>query len=99
MREERLRQVLRELSRAFAEAIAARPEAGEQLRLLREEGYSLFLVLDGARAEGEEREADVPAPPARSTPGAPTFRIHGDDLVFLRSLGIDPTRRMRRRPG
>ncbi len=95
MREERLRQVLRELSRAFADAIAARPEAGEQLRQLREEGYSLYLVLDGARSE---REEDAP-PPSRSAPGTPAFRIHGEDLVFLRSIGIDPTRRMRRRSG
>lgn len=27
----------------------------------------------------------------------PTFRIDGEDLSFLRSIGIDPTRRMRRR--
>lgn len=94
MSEERLRQVLREISQAFAEVIAARPEAGERLRLLREEGYSLYLVLDASRG-GETPE------PARHAikVGAPAFRIHGDDLVFLRSIGIDPTRRMRRRSG
>jgi len=92
--EERLRQVLREISEAIAEAVAARPEAGEQLRLLREEGYSLYLVLDGSRG------AETPEPARRAIKvGSPAFRIHGDDLVFLRSIGIDPTRRIRRRSG
>ncbi|MEE2778315.1 MAG: hypothetical protein VYE73_16300 [Acidobacteriota bacterium] len=30
-------------------------------------------------------------------PNAPTFRIDGKDLLFLRSIGIDPTRKSRRR--
>ena len=95
-----MRQVLRELSRAFAEAIAACPEASERLRLLRDEGYSLYLVLDSSRSERVERDErgeDTPAP-VRAL-AAPAFRIHGEDLVFLRSIGIDPTRRMRRRSG
>ncbi|MEM9290258.1 MAG: hypothetical protein AAGD01_01095 [Acidobacteriota bacterium] len=43
---------------------------------------------DGAAAL---RRGERPAPP---TPRDPTFRIDGRDLAFLRSMGIDPTRRL-----
>ena len=36
-------------------------------------------------------------PPAGPPPGDPVFRIDADDLRFLRSLGIDPTRKRRAR--
>ncbi|MES1210726.1 MAG: hypothetical protein ABUL63_00200, partial [Acidobacteriota bacterium] len=34
---------------------------------------------------------------SRTTSSEPTFQINGKDLSFLRSIGIDPTRRLRRR--
>ncbi len=33
----------------------------------------------------------------RHSSGEPAFQIDGRDLSFLRSIGIDPTRRLRRR--
>lgn len=33
----------------------------------------------------------------RATSSEPAFQINGKDLSFLRSIGIDPTRRLRRR--
>jgi hypothetical protein len=42
------------------------------------------------KSERPESTALVPAP-------EPTFQIDGRDLGFLRSIGIDPTRRLRRK--
>jgi hypothetical protein len=35
--------------------------------------------------------------PETPPPPTPTFRINGEDLAFLRSIGIDPTRKSRGR--
>lgn len=42
------------------------------------------------KSPGPEAGALAPSPP-------PTFQIDGRDLGFLRSIGIDPTRRLRRK--
>jgi hypothetical protein len=90
--DENLRQMLRDLGRALSHAIAESPEVGETLRRIESEGYSLHLVLDC------KRDGETPAAPAARPAGRaePVFRINGDDLFFLRSCGIDPTRRRRR---
>lgn len=90
------RRILRDLGRAMAEAISDSSEAGAALRRLREEGYSLYLLVDrteGARA----RDAEQVAAPSPSYAGLrePAFRINASDLFFLRSIGIDPRRRVR----
>ena len=91
--DEKLRQMLRELGRALSHAISESPEVGKTLRRIESEGYSLHLVLDCKRDD----EPVVEPPPVAPRPGAdPVFRINGDDLSFLRSCGIDPTRRRRR---
>ena len=90
--DEKLRQMLRELGRALSHAIADSPEVGKTLRRIESEGYSLHLVLDCKR-DGESLPEPSPAP---RPGGEPAFRINGDDLFFLRSCGIDPTRRRRR---
>lgn len=82
--------MLRDLERALSQAIAASPEIVESLRRVRAEGYRLEVVFD---CRPQESESATPAP---GLP-APTFRIHGEDLAFLRSIGIDPTRRRRPR--
>jgi|RhiMethySRZTD1v2_1073278.scaffolds.fasta_scaffold754413_2 hypothetical protein len=90
--DENLRQMLRDLGRALSQAIAESPEVGETLRRIESEGYSLHLVLDCKR----DGESPTPAAPRAAAGGEPVFRINGDDLFFLRSCGIDPTRRRRR---
>ena len=91
LREERLRQILRELERALSQAIADSSEIGDSLRRIQEEGFELQMIFE-CRSVGP---ADpTPAePPRRRRAMQPVFRIHGDDLAFLRSIGIDPTRR------
>lgn len=99
MLEDKLREMLRELGRALADS----SDASQALRRIQEEGYSLFFLLDRAGnvpvPAGGAPQADEAAatPPPRSSIVEPVFRIDGQDLRFLRSLGIDPTRRIRRR--
>lgn len=94
-RDQRLRDMLRDLGKALSTAISDSPEVGRSLRKIRNEGYSLHLLLDCKRdPKGFETES-VPA--ARTLPGEPVFQINARDLSFLRSIGIDPTRRLRRR--
>lgn len=90
--------MLRDFGRALSEAISDSSEASRKLRQIRDEGYSLYLLLDGSR---EEADPGAGALVARKGPslaaGQPEFRINSSDLSFLRSIGIDPTRRLRRR--
>jgi hypothetical protein len=68
------------------------------LELIRKAGYSVYLVADRA---GRDQEEPAALPVALATPRSdkvdPVFKIDGRDLSFLRALGIDPTRKMRRR--
>jgi hypothetical protein len=88
--------MLRDLRRALSEAISESSDVSRTLRRIREEGYSLYLLVDCKReALGED---DDPLPvAARRREREPVFQINGPDLHFLRSIGIDPTRRSRRR--
>jgi hypothetical protein len=102
--------MLSELRQALYDAIAESNDVHRTWRQLHEEGYSLYILLDCRQDDDDE---DDETPRADSTnqslalPGdvsavrrrepEPSFRIHGGDLDFLRSIGIDPTRRIRRR--
>jgi hypothetical protein len=88
--------MLRDFGRALSAAISDSSEASRKLRQLRDEGYSLYLLLDGATAGARDGESAA-APRQPLCAGKPEFRINGEDLSFLRSIGIDPTRRLRRR--
>lgn len=94
-----MRRMLRDFGRALSEAISDSTEAAAKLRQIRDRGYSLYLLLDGASAvrEIDEEALTVPEEARRPARGEPQFRINGDDLAFLRSVGIDPTRRRRSR--
>lgn len=87
--------MLRELRRALSDAISESSEVSRTLRKIREEGYSLYLLVDCKR-ESPDEPLSLTAP---RLPGSsePAFQIDGRDLFFLRSIGIDPTRRLRRR--
>jgi len=87
--------MLRELQRALSDAISESPDVHQSLRRIRDEGYSLYLLVDCKRdsISFEEVHAEV----SRRPLGEPAFQIDTRDLSFLRSIGIDPTRQMRRR--
>ncbi|MFP3938952.1 MAG: hypothetical protein ACOC7L_00685 [Acidobacteriota bacterium] len=91
--------MLRELGRALAES----SDVNRTLRRLHDEGYGLFMFLERREHDADAGDAPAEAGERASLPlnggGEPTFRINGGDLSFLRSIGIDPTRRIRRRKG
>lgn len=111
-RNDEIRQTMHELGRALSEAITESSDVGRSLRRLRDEGYSLYLLLgttgDACRTcreavpvEAARRPEPAAAAAERAVKGStaaePDFRIDGRDLAFLRSIGIDPTRRRRGR--
>lgn len=97
--DDKLNQMLRDLRRALSEAITDSPEVTRTLRRIREEGYALYLLVDCKRESLDEETFSVAASSGfrSSSSGEPAFQIDGRDLSFLRSIGIDPTRRLRRR--
>ena len=100
--EPRLKQLLEELTRSLCEAMAESPEVHDRLESIRREGYTLNLFLDCKKSGDDDSEAGDGSSTGRDSSTRrplppPTFRINGRDLAFLRSLGIDPTRRTRSR--
>lgn len=89
--------MLRDLRRALSEAISESSEVNRTLRKIREEGYSLYLLVDCKRDANEPEEPVTFSTVPRRSSGEPAFQIDIRDLSFLRSIGIDPTRRLRRR--
>jgi hypothetical protein len=98
---DRLQNMLSEFRRALYDAISDSTDVHRTWRQLREEGYSLFLLVDCKRHSGNGNGQEGPEPVERGKlpvpPQEPVFQINGSDLGFLRSIGIDPTRRARRR--
>lgn len=108
--DDKLHQMLRDLRRALSDAISESSEVSRNLRRIRDEGYSLYLLVDCKR-ESSDGESLALSPAARtsmvsssassasssSSAADPNFQINGRDLSFLKSIGIDPTRRLRRR--
>jgi len=100
-----LREMLKELGQAINESISGSGRVHESIQRIREEGYNLYMVLDAKvgvnrreSAKNRRGAADDDAPAEASAERA-TFRINVKDLRFLRSVGIDPTRKVRARRG
>ena len=110
--DESINNLLKDLGQALIDAIAESPDVSANLLRLQQSGYSLYLTVDckqdsackqtegeddGATAEedGSARRLRLQATP--SPGGEPSFRINTRDLSFLRSIGIDPTRKRRGR--
>ena len=90
--------MLSEFRKALYEAISDSTDVHRTWRQLREEGYSLYLLVDCKKQEGQEALPGVAATAGKLPlpPQEPVFQINGTDLSFLKSIGIDPTRRRRR---
>jgi hypothetical protein len=93
------RTLLADVERALLDALAESPAVQRTLWKLQREGWTLRLILDCDREPGADaRTADAAgATPARAREGEAEFRIDAADLRFLRSIGIDPTRKRRAR--
>ena len=97
--DESIKSLLNDLGEALLEAVSGSPDVSGHLERLQESGYTLYLTVDckhdSARGgNGAERVSLKTSPPPR---GEPVFKINTGDLSFLRSIGIDPTRKSRRR--
>ncbi len=94
--DERIKQLLQELGTAINESISGSEDVNRHIQKIRDEGYDLYVVLDATiglnkqEPDGEEA-AVVPADPPKEV----QFRINVNDLAMLRSLGIDPTRKVK----
>lgn len=87
-----LQRILKDLGRAVFEAISDSDDVNETVNKVRAEGYSLTMQLNCKRDSADDE--GKPPKPLRLEP---SFKIDGEDLSFLQSIGIDPTRRRPRR--
>jgi hypothetical protein len=99
--DDRIKQLLKDLGSAINESISNSEDVNRHIQEIREYGYDLYVVLDatiGLNRQGEDAEEpeDVtPAEPMVIDEKQIQFRINVNDLSLLRSLGIDPTRKVR----
>jgi hypothetical protein len=96
--DEKIKQLLQELGTAINESISGSEDVNRHIQKIRDEGYDLYVVLDATIGlNKQEPETDehndvvAVAQPAREV----QFRINVNDLAMLRSLGIDPTRKVK----
>ncbi len=90
--DERTEKKLTDLRQALFEALSASEEVRRVWSELQSEGYSLYLLLEQGSLLGAVTEV---AEGSEALEPEPLFQINGADLSFLRSLGIDPTRKQR----
>jgi hypothetical protein len=98
--DDKIKQLLRDLGTAINESISGSDDVNQHMQKIRDEGYDLYVVLDATiglnRQDGNEEPAPTAALVARSSGNKDAqFRINVNDLSLLRSLGIDPTRKVR----
>jgi hypothetical protein len=103
--DDRIKQLLRDLGTAINESISSSDDVSRQIQRIRDEGYNLYVVLDATiglnRNDGDEDGEALPATTTElalreeSREESVQFRINVNDLGLLRSLGIDPTRKVR----
>ena len=100
-----LREMLKELGQAINESISGSGRVHDSIQRIRDEGYNLYMVLDAKvgvnRREPKKTRRGTAALPRAAAEESGTerasFRINVKDLRFLKSVGIDPTRKVRRR--
>jgi hypothetical protein len=97
--DDKIRQLLKELGNAINASISGSDEVNEQIQRIRDEGYNLYVVLDATIGLNRGDEPAFAEPQVKEQvavkPNEVQFRININDLVLLRSLGIDPTRKVR----
>ena len=93
--EGKLDELLRDLGHALIDAIADSSDVKDSLRRIEEAGYSLHLTVDCKQDSETARRRVQLTKPRRGR--EPVFKINTRDLSFLKSIGIDPTRKRRPR--
>ncbi|MEM6456131.1 MAG: hypothetical protein AAF772_13630 [Acidobacteriota bacterium] len=103
--DDHVREMVNDLGRALVETLSNADDVTHAMRRIHEQGYRLQLILDcdedgehGLTIELASREPQPattqPATPPPALPPArdPAFRLEGQDVAWLRELGIDATR-------
>ena len=93
--DERIKQLLRDLGTAINESISGSDDVNKQIQKIRDEGYNLYVVLDATIGLNRQDDEPIPAEVVVKSSKDVQFRININDLALLRSLGIDPTRKVR----
>lgn len=100
-----LREMLKELGQAINESISGSGRVHDSIQRIRDEGYNLYMVLDAkvgvnkrdGRSGSRGRSAGARGENGSGSEERAAFRINVKDLRFLKSVGIDPTRKVRNR--
>lgn len=90
------RRLLSDLRQSLSRVFTNSRDVNRLLHRIRDQGWSLYVVLDKTDRDSAPNAFELSTQPSTSE-ADPTFRINGRDLTLLRSLGIDPTRTLRRR--
>jgi hypothetical protein len=96
--DDKIKQLLQELGTAINESISGSEDVNRHIQKIRDEGYDLYVVLDatiGLNKQESESDDDTTDLVVAEPPREVQFRINVNDLAMLRSLGIDPTRKVR----
>lgn len=98
--DDKIKQLLQDLGTAINESISGSEDVNRHIQKIRDEGYDLYVVLDATIGlNKQEPDEEHPAAAAAAVPSEPRrevqFRIDVRDLNFLRSVGIDPTRKVK----
>ena len=96
--DDKIKQLLQDLGTAINESISGSDDVNRHIQAIRDEGYDLYVVLDatiGLNKQDAGDETTSTATEAAQPPKEVQFRINVNDLSLLRSLGIDPTRKVR----
>jgi hypothetical protein len=96
--DDKIKQLLQELGTAINESISGSEDVNRHIQRIRDEGYDLYVVLDATIGlnkqepdSADDEDVVKVAKPAKEV----QFRINVNDLAMLRSLGIDPTRKVK----
>ncbi|MHB0969852.1 MAG: hypothetical protein ACYC7A_01725 [Thermoanaerobaculia bacterium] len=91
--DEHLEKLIKELGEAINESISSSPDVNRRIQRIKDQGYDLYVLLDatiGLNRENGENTSTA----QRHKRETIQFRIDVNDLSFLRSVGIDPTRKV-----
>jgi hypothetical protein len=96
--DDKIKELLKELGNAINESISGSREVNDRIQKIRDEGYDLYVVLDATIGLGKNDEEECETQYTNQLalkPADAQFRINVADLSFLRSVGIDPTRKVK----
>lgn len=94
--DQHLEKLLKEFGEAINESISSSADVNRRIQRIKDHGYNLYVLLDATIGLNREGEPDGAATSSTAPRRRETiqFRIDVNDLSFLRSVGIDPTRKV-----